>query len=132
MDDARPLDFPAALSRTQRKLGQWRQRGRPGAWIPEELWREAAALARTYGTYRTARALRLNYYSLKKRLAAAAEPGRLAPQFVELLPGGMPAPHSECLIEVEEANGAKLRIQLPGPNLPDVAALLSGFRERRS
>ena len=131
MDDATRLDFPAALSRTQGKLRQWRRLGRPGAWIPEDLWREAAALARTYGIHRTARALRLNYYSLKKRLTARAGPGRPVPQFVELLPGGMPGPRSECLIEVEEASGAKLRIHLPGSNLPDVAALLSGFRERR-
>ena len=125
-------DFRAALSRAQRKIEQWRQRHRPGARIPEELWREAAELACAYGTYRTARALRLNYYSLKKQMAVVAGSGRSVPGFVEILPGGMPIPRPECLIEVEDGRGAKMRIRLQGQDLPDVAALVGGFRERRS
>ena len=56
----------------QRKIERWRQRRRPRARIPEELWREAAELACEYGINRTAKALRLDYNSLKKRLPAAA------------------------------------------------------------
>jgi len=90
----------------------------------------------------------VGYYSLKKRLPAAARSGeqmaaagrsgdRLpaaagsgqhAAEFVEILPDGMPAGRSECLIEVEDASGAKMRIRLQGGDLPDVAALLGVFR----
>jgi len=129
MDDATPSDFPAACSRVQRKLAHWRQRHRRGARIPEELWREAAELASAHGINRIARALRLDYYSLQKRAAAAAVSGTRAPEFVELLPGGIPAPRPECLIEVEEPGGAKLRIHLQGGAFPDIAALTRGFRE---
>ena len=72
MDDATPTDFPAACSRVQRKLEHWRQRHRRGARIPEELWRAAAELAGAHGINRTARALRLDYYSLQKRAVAVA------------------------------------------------------------
>jgi len=113
----------------QRKLAHWRQRHRRGARIPEELWREAAELASAHGINRIARALRLDYYSLQKRAAAAAVSGTRAPEFVELLPGGIPAPRPECLIEVEEPGGAKLRIHLQGGAFPDIAALTRGFRE---
>jgi hypothetical protein len=51
---------------------------------------------------------------------------------VELLPGGPPASRPECLIEVEEPGGAKLRIHLQGGDFPDVAALTRAFREGRS
>ena len=122
----------AALSRAQRKIEQWRERHRPRARIPEELWREAAELACAQGINRTARALRLDYYSLKKRAAAAARCGQRVPGFVEILPGGLPAGRAECLIEVEDPSGAKLRIHLQGGDLPDVAALTRGFREGRS
>ena len=105
--------LPAALSRAQRKIEQWRQRRRPGARIADELWRQAADLACVHGINRTARALRLDYYSLKKRAAtsaAAAESSERAPQFLEVLPGAMPATRPECMIEIEQAGGAKMRI----------------------
>ena len=125
-------DFPAALSQAQRKIEQWRERRRPRTRIPEELWREAAQLACEHGINRTARALRLDYYALKKRAAAAARSGERAPEFVEILPGGLPTPRPECTIELEDAGGVKMRIHLAGGDLPDVAALARMFREGRS
>jgi hypothetical protein len=116
----------------QRKLAHWRQRHRRGARIPEGLWGEAAKLASAHGINRTARALRLDYYSLQNRAAVAVGSGTRAPEFVELLPGGIPAPRPECLIEVEDGGGAKLRIHLQGGEFPDIAALTRGFRERGS
>jgi hypothetical protein len=100
--------------------------------IPKELWREAAELACAHGINRIARALRLDYYSLKQRAAATTRSGARAPEFVEFLPGGLPASplsRPECLIEVEDGSGAKLRIHLQGGAFPDVAALTRGFRE---
>ena len=123
--------LPAALLRAQRKIEQWRQQHRPRARIPEELWRQAAQLVCVYGINRTARALRLDYYALKKHATAAAEVGERAPEFVEVLPGGLPASRPQCTIELEEASGAKMRIRLEGGNLPDVADLTRTFREGR-
>jgi len=132
MDDATPCYFSGACSGVQRKLTHWRQRHRRGARIPEELWREAAKLASAHGINRIARALGLDYYSLQKRVATTARSGVRTPEFVELLPEGLPAsPLSQpaCLIEVEEPGGAKLRIHLQSGEFPDVAALMRGFRE---
>jgi hypothetical protein len=129
MSDSAHHDVPAALSRAQRKIEQWRARQRPRAQIPEELWREAAELACAHGINRTARALRLDYYSLKKHAAAAGRSGERAPEFVEILPGVMPVPRPECTIEVEDESGAKMRIRLQGADLPDLAALTRAFRE---
>lgn len=121
-------DLAASLGRARRKIQQWRQRRRPRARIPDELWRQAAQLACSYGVHRTAKALRLDYYSLKKRAAAAARSGERAAEFVEILPGGMPAARPECMIEVEDAGGATMRIRLQGGDFPDVAALVGAFR----
>ena len=131
MDDSTHSDFSAACSRVQRKLEQWRQRHRPRVPISEGLWREATELARTHGINRAARALRLDYYSLKKRVATAAGTGERAPEFVEILPGGLSAGRPECLIEVEDPGGVKLRIHLQGGAFPDVATLTRAFRECR-
>ena len=132
MSETVQSDLPAAFWRAQRKIEQWRQRRRPRARIPEELWREAAELAGSYGINRTAKALRLDYYSLKNRVAAAARSGERASGFVEILPGGMPVSRPECTIEVEDRSGVKMRIRLQGGDFPDVAGLIGVFRERRS
>lgn len=129
MDDWTGPALPAALSRAQQKIERWRQQHRPRARLPEELWREAAKLASAYGINRTARALRLDYYALKEHAAAAAEAGERAPGFVEVLPAASPGARPECLIEIEEAGGDKMRIRLQGGNLPDVAELTRAFRE---
>ena len=132
MDKQTHLDFPAALLRAQRKFGQWRERRRPRTPIPAGLWREATELACAHGINRTARALRLDYYSLKKRATAAVRSVDPVSEFVEILPGGMPAPRPECLIELDDASGVKMRIRLAGGDLPDIAALARVFREGRS
>jgi len=80
---------------------------------------------------RTAKALRLDYYSLKKHLPIAAGAARIGAEFVEIVPGGMAAVRPECVIEVEDASGTKMRIHLHGGSPPDVAALLGVFREGR-
>ncbi len=131
MGDRVQVDLPTAILRAQRKFGQWRERRRPRAPIPEGLWREAAELACAHGINRTARALRLDYYSLKKRAVAAARTGEPAPEFVEVLPGGLPASRPDCTIEIEDPSGVKMRIRLQGGNLPDVADLTRAFRECR-
>jgi len=131
MKDTIRWEAPAALGRVRRKIEQWRQQHRPRARLPEELWREAADLACSQGVNRTARALRLGYYALKKRVGTAVECGERAPDFVEVLPGGMPSSRPQCTIEVQEAGGAKIRICLQGPDLPDVLALARVLREDR-
>jgi hypothetical protein len=68
--------------------------------------------------------LGLDYYALKKRLAAAD--GRLpgtVPTFVEL-----PAPQAvgkQCTLELADGVGATLRVQLVGYDAAEIAALSS-------
>jgi hypothetical protein len=66
---------------------------------------------------------------LKKRLESADGPARAGgseARFVELI-----APRAvgicECIVELENARGAKMRIQLKGVEIPDLASLSSVF-----
>ena len=112
---------PTSLDRVRWRFEHWRQTRRRRSPIPEVLWTVALAAATTHGAYRTARALRLNYTDLKRRLGTMD--GTPAPAtFVELLPaarGGSPV----CTLELENARGTTLRLQLPGITPPDLAAL---------
>jgi len=81
--------------------------------MPEALWRRAATLADKYGLNPTARALGLNYYSLKRHLVKTIPtkgiPTQAAPDFIELLPGTMTPGAVECTLEWTDSNGATVR-----------------------
>jgi hypothetical protein len=89
-------------------------------------------LAREHGVNQTARTLRLAYYSLKKKLDTASDPGldppKAAPDFIELLPTEISPPRPECTIELEDGTGSKMRIHLKGSELPDLASITRVFR----
>lgn len=116
----------AALDDLHRQLVDWRNTGRKGGRIPEELWARAAGLARVLGVHRVARTLGLSYESLKQRAAVEVETeargvaeAASAP-FVELALGGFQCP--ECVIELQGPRG-KLTIRLAGHSPEDVATV---------
>jgi len=108
--NARALgNVPTALSRARRQLDQWRSRQSGRKRLPRELWSTAVALAREHGTNKTARTLGLKYDSLKKHLEAtppaASGPGKVQPEFMELLPQERMPLSLECTIEFEDERG---------------------------
>lgn len=123
---------PARLARARRQLESWRRRPNRPARIPETLWSLAVELAGEHGVAPTARVLRLDYYSLKKRLeadAANANPST-APSvgaFVEVLGSEFAPSAAECVLELEDARGTRMRLQLKGERRLEVAALVRTF-----
>ncbi len=98
-----------------------------GARIPQRLWTLAVKLADAHGLNRTASALRLDYYALKRRVAStSAQAGSATPAFVELSPPAVAAP-LECVIEFEDHSGATMRIHLRSCEVPDLVALGRSF-----
>jgi hypothetical protein len=113
-----------AIEDLRRRLEQWRSIHPGRARLPEPLWSEAVALARIQGLAPTARALRLDYGSLKKRLQrpVAGAPGA-PPAFVELIAPGATNP-SACVVELEGPRGGRMRIQFrAAPPPADLVAL---------
>lgn len=106
--------------------------------IPESLWAAAVKLAGRYGIHRTAKALRVDYYSLKKRVegtpAATASnvPAAAAGATFLEFPAAAWAGSGECTLELEDANGAKMRVHLKGFAAPDLAALGRSFWQSES
>ncbi len=119
-----------SLEQVQQRFEEWRGQRKRCSPIPGALWKAAVDIANEQGLNQAARALRLNYYDLKKRVEAAEgsgpRPQRAA--FVELIApaasGG-----AECIVELENARGAKMRIALKGGGA-DLMALSRAFWER--
>ena len=120
--------LPARLEAVRRRFEQWRGTRESRSCIPDPLWSAAVKLCATYGIYRTAKALRLNPESLKKHAASASSNGttdrEVPATFVELSPSGLSCA-SECLIELEDRRGVKMRIHLPGRQSPELVTALS-------
>jgi hypothetical protein len=128
MDDREVRHLPADLERLRQRFERWRRSHRARSRISDSLWAAAAKLAGNYGICRTAKALRVDYYSLKGRVenesAGAAELRQ--EKFLEL-PSPSTASLGECTVEWEDAAGSKMRVSLKGFHAPDLAALGRSF-----
>lgn len=118
------------IDQLQKRLDAWRKSHRSRAPIPGRLWEAAVLVAGQCGLNRTAKALRLDYYDLKKRLDAAGVKQGRVPAFIELSPA-VSGPTAECVIELEARNSSKMRIHIKGMGMPDLNALSSAFWRSR-
>jgi hypothetical protein len=132
MGTRRESGIPAPLENVRQCFEQWRQSRAIRTRIPEPLWAAAVEMAKEYGVNLTAKTLRVDYYRLKKRLQPEAVPSTDAagdPSTGTFLELAVPvASHSgECVVELEDGFGAKMRIHLKDVAVPDLVALSRSF-----
>lgn len=121
MRASRGGELPKDLLRGRSRFQAWRQRRKTRSRIPDTLWALAVRLVKRYGLHPTARALGVDYYSLKKRAEVAASEAPVpGPAFVALPPAMV---GKQCLFELNNAAGATLRVQLLGYDTAAVEAL---------
>ena len=119
-------DVPADLAKARERFARWRRSKQPGSRIPQPLWKLAVKLAGTHGLARTASALKLDYYSLKKQVEQADGGASASAAFIEV-PSAPLVANGECVIELEDGAGASMRLTVKGHAAPDLAALVGSF-----
>jgi len=96
----------------------WRKRRCCRGRIPEALWQAAVGLCKDHSVGEVSRTLRLNYNGLKNRVPKASDTSLAVLQRPDLgfvkLGLGAPIVASECLVEMEAANGSKMRLSFRG------------------
>jgi len=123
------------------RLKCWREARVRGQRIPAQMWTAAVQMARQLGVHRVAKVLHLDYERLKKRVQGAggvAHAGKIDTRkvdtrFVEMLvspPTAAPG-RCECALELENAQGAKMRMELSGNGLGALGAVCSAFWSAR-
>lgn len=130
MDSISNVNLPAPIGTALRRVEAWRKTRPKGSPMPARLWEEAAQLARRHGVNPIARALRLEYYALKRHLEGDTEwkePAR--PAFVEVSVRP-PAETRDCVVEMERADGARMRVRLTSPG--DLVAVTESFWRGRA
>jgi len=133
MSAKRTCDLPGRLENLRQRFERWRRMRKVRSRIPEPLWAATVKSAAKYGIHRTAKALRVDYYALKKRVEgkSAASASNVPPRgagatFLELAPPTR-AGSCQCTLEFEDAAGAKMRVHLEGVEAPDLTALSRSF-----
>ena len=125
----------ARIEAVRRRIEHWRRVRERRSPMPAPLWAAAVALAGEHGVYPIARALRLNYETLKGRVERRTHGARQdvmrSAGFVALdgapLIGAAPA---GSVVELSGADGAKLVIRLAGQEALDVRGLAAAFWRR--
>ena len=118
-------EFDHQVRALTRRLARCPRNGR-GRAISQGLWAEAADLAARHGVYRTARALGLNYISLKKRISQTSAVVEAGPAFLEWLPG-LTNTAAECVLEVTGPQGTRVRVEIKNIAPQGIAALIRGL-----
>jgi len=149
----RRKQLPAEAGALQGKIQAWRETKKNGSPMPEELWMEAASLARKHGINPVARRLTVGHGALKgwveRTDAVAGGPPREAADGRRALPADereaddtaastgfvevdtrqlvrafeTPGP----VVELARPDGARMVIRLPGHESLDVASLATAF-----
>jgi hypothetical protein len=107
-----------SLENVRHQFGTWRKKRRCRNRIPESLWQAAIGLCQEHSICEVSRTLGLNYNGLKNRATRAKDRNPVAGQgpdfgFVRL-DLGVPVTPSECLVEMEAPNGARMRMSFKG------------------
>ena len=106
------------LEAVRNQFEAWRKRRRCRTRIPEALWRAAADLYSEHSICEVSQTLRLNYNDLKDRVQRSKDRSLAIGQGPDLnfvkLDLGTPIMPSECLVEMEAPNGAKMRLFFRG------------------
>ena len=145
------------LEDVAKQFKHWRESRVRGERIPVALWGEAVQMCQQHTPQRVASVLRIALAGLMQRLehggdGVASRP-LLATQFVEVLmstpfvaeadcaaprlqiapvakrppPSSTLRPANECVLEMENVHGAKMRVQLNGAGFASLGPLLSSF-----
>lgn len=117
------------MKKVQQQFENWRENRTERSPIPEYLWESAVGLHGEYSVYEIAKGLRLEYKKLKSRILndKKAVP---TPAFIKLdIPVVQPG-QNEWLIEMENADGTKMKISGNGAEKPDFALICQNFLGR--
>ncbi len=114
------------VEKARRKFVAWRGNRKARSRIPEELWTSAVVAARDVGINQACKALRLDYYALKRRVVASSKSPSVeaSSRFVEL---GVAPLFTEWAIEMDNGNGGRMRVAARSVSGPDVVALSRTF-----
>ncbi len=132
MNHQKNLPAENRLNKVKSEFDFWRTTIKNGKPIPVELWEQAVDLYPEFTISKISITISLSYTNLKRRVEQKAEDvsgDRIEniPAFIELgLPQSSPL-LSECVVEMEDSRGAKMRMCFRGETDFDLLELGKSF-----
>ena len=127
-----PKNYPTpcpTISEVKEQFKIWRRTRKSPRPIPEKLWQAAVSLTATHSISQVSKELVLDYSALKKRVPnkkkSTADKSSL-PGFIELNLEP-PTAGSECMVEMQNSLGAKMRMHFRGKPDFDLLELAKVF-----
>jgi len=135
MNQAKVSYSDEGLNKLKKEFEIWRTTRESRRPIPEKLWDKAIGLYPVYTINKISKELHLNYSDLKKRVQHNPDhiPMKQAEKsaFIELdFPPDSPV--SECIIEMEDKSGAKMKMCFRGKTDFDLLELGKSFWNKNS
>ena len=122
-----------SLSEVKEQFKIWRRTRKSHRPIPEKLWAAAVSLTANHSISKISKELVLDYSALKKRVsiknkdsAASMSP----PGFIELNLEPLAAA-SECIVEMQDILGSKMRMHFRGKTDFDLLELAKAFWSKK-
>jgi len=125
-----PAQNPA-LNKVKEKFETWRRTRKGNASIPEELWQAAINVFHSegYTLHQIARELRLNQTEMKRHMENVVPIIQKSshPEFIEMNCATQPDFISECIVEMEDSSGSKMKMCFKGKTDFDLIELGKSF-----
>ena len=120
-----------SLATVKLQFNTWRKTRKLKSRIPDELWTAAVSLSSRYSIHHISKTLHVNHTALRDRVSACNTNKNQQPHscFVEL-PAPQPLLTPECLVEMENRSGDKMRMHFSGGVDLDLWALSQSFWEK--
>ena len=122
-----------SLSEVKEQFKIWRRTRKSPRPIPDKLWQAAVSLTATHSISQISKELVLDYNALKRRVTTrnkntAAKMGPAGFIELNLEP---PAAVSECIVEMQDNQGGKMRMHIRGKTEFDPVQLAQAFWSKR-
>ena len=137
MIQQKTLPTSPRLNKAKFEFETWRATKAKGSHIPQSLWEVAVALYPEFTVSQIATTLCLGYTNLKRRVEkktgkASSNHDESIPTFIELGVSALSPSVSECVVEMEDGRGAKMRMCFRGKTDFDLLELGKSFWMRRA
>jgi hypothetical protein len=115
------------LEAVRQRFENWRKTRTKRNPIPEKLWQDAVDLYPAHSLHEISKALRLNHTALKRRVLSV--PGLEADDspFIKVDISSMVESRSECVIEMSNRHGCRMKMYFKGRVEVDLLALGRSF-----
>jgi hypothetical protein len=133
MTQKKPAVPSQTLSQVKEQFKTWRKTRKSPRPIPENLWAAAVGLTAKHAISQISKELVLDYSALKNRAAIKKKDAAVSanpPDFIEvnLEP---PAAVAECIVEMQDIRGAKMRMHFRGKTDFDLLQLAKAFWSKK-